>query len=50
MLIQEIVITHDVILEHFPPLHVQTIANYLSQEVINSLFDSLELFKLILKY
>ena len=47
-LIQDIIITHDVILEHFPPQHAKTIANCLSKEVINSLFDKLELFKSIL--
>ena len=47
-LIQDIIITHDVILEYFPPQYAKTIANCLSQEVINSLFDTLELFKSIL--
>ena len=45
---QDIIITHDVILEHFPPQHAKRIANCLSQEVINILFDKLELFKSIL--
>ena len=47
-LIQDIIITHDDILEHFPPQHAKIIANCLSQEVINSLFDKLGLFKSIL--
>ena len=47
-LIQDIIITHDDILEHFPSQHTKTITNCRSQEVINSLFDRLELFKSIL--
>ena len=47
-LIQDIIITHDDILEHFPPQHTKTIVNCLSWEVINSLCNKLELFKSIL--
>ena len=49
-LIKDIFITHDIILEHFPPQHAKIITNCLSQEVINSLFDELELFKSILHH
>ena len=47
-LIQDIIIIHDDILEHFLPQHTKTTANCLSQEVINSLCNKLELFKSIL--
>ena len=47
-LIQDIIITHDVILENFPPQYTKTITNCLSQEVMNSLSDKLELFKSVL--
>ena len=47
-LIKDIYFTHDDILEHFPPQYTKIITNCLSQEVINSLFNKLQLFKSIL--
>ena len=44
-LMQDIIITYDVILEHFSPQHAQVRANCVNQEVISSLFEKLELFK-----
>ena len=39
-LIWDIIITHAVILEHFPPQNANTIASSLSKEVINSYFKT----------
>lgn len=47
-LIQDINIIHDDILEHFPSQNTETITTYLRQEVNNSLFNKLDLFKSIL--